>query len=70
MLVTWKQKQCILLLLALLVVVSESSRLPNWEQMLPKKLPKPTSAPSRGTNSVTVSSSSTDRYLPSSDGKV
>ncbi|CAN1130410.1 hypothetical protein LINPERPRIM_LOCUS13211 [Linum perenne] len=73
MLVSWKQKQhCILLitLLAVLVVMSESSRLPNWEQMMPKKLPTPHSAPSKRTNSISASSSSTDRYLPSSDGKV
>ncbi|KAF7829780.1 glutamate-gated kainate-type ion channel receptor subunit GluR5 [Senna tora] len=54
----------------------EGSRLPKefWEQMLPKKLPAPSSSPSRGTNSVSTTSSSTafktDHNLPSSDGKV
>ncbi|GKU98399.1 hypothetical protein SLEP1_g11410 [Rubroshorea leprosula] len=51
----------------------EASRLPNWEQMLPKKLPTPSSSPSKGTNSLTTSSSTavkTDTSLPSSDGKV
>ncbi|PHU19474.1 hypothetical protein BC332_10625 [Capsicum chinense] len=50
------------------------SRLPKastWEQMLPKKLPSPSSAPSKGTNSVTTSSTSAkiNRKLPSDDGK-
>ncbi|EYU32478.1 hypothetical protein MIMGU_mgv1a015916mg [Erythranthe guttata] len=54
--------------------MSEATRLPNaylFEQMLPKKLPVPSSAPSRGTNSVSTSSRSVevDRELPSSDGK-
>ncbi|PHT50364.1 hypothetical protein CQW23_10111 [Capsicum baccatum] len=50
------------------------SRLPKastWEQMVPKKLPSPSSAPSKGTNSVTTSSISAkiNRKLPSDDGK-
>lgn len=70
-------KQC-LMIIALLVastLVSEAARFPNWEQMLPKKLPSPSSSPSKGTNSVSTSSSSkavvVDTRLPSSsDGKV
>ncbi|KAJ7959216.1 Glutamate-gated kainate-type ion channel receptor subunit GluR5 [Quillaja saponaria] len=74
MLGSWRQK-CLVLTLLAFIVLSESSRLPKsyWEQMLPKKLPSPSSSPSRGTNSVTTSSSTalkTDRNLPSSDGKV
>ncbi|WRX30015.1 hypothetical protein QQP08_022502 [Theobroma cacao] len=53
----------------------QASRLPKeyWEQMLPKKLPAPSSSPSKGTNSVTISTSKavkTDRSLPSSDGNL
>ncbi|KAL8059555.1 hypothetical protein ABFX02_03G095400 [Erythranthe guttata] len=71
---TWRQK-CLFLSLLALILISEASRLPNaysFEQMLPKKLPVPSSAPSKGTNSVTASSKSVeiDRNLPSSDGKV
>ncbi|CAL1362669.1 unnamed protein product [Linum trigynum] len=79
--VSWRQKCCLIFitLLAVLVAVSEASRLPkpySWEQMLPKKLPTPSSAPSKGTNSITTASSSSmvkkDRYavVSSSDGKV
>lgn len=72
--VSWRHK-CLVLSLLALVFVSEGTRLPkayNWEQMLPKKLPTPSSAPSRGTNSVTASSKAVkmDQKLPSSDGKV
>lgn len=70
---SWKH-QCLLLTLLAIVVLSEGSRLPKeyWEQMLPKKLPSPSSSPSKGTNSVTPSSSSTmeNHALPTSDGKV
>ncbi|GKU98417.1 hypothetical protein SLEP1_g11427 [Rubroshorea leprosula] len=51
----------------------EASRLPNWEHVLPKKLPTLSSSPSKGTNSLTTSSSTavkTDTSPPSSDGKV
>ncbi|KAK7385088.1 hypothetical protein VNO78_30795 [Psophocarpus tetragonolobus] len=65
--------QCLLLTLLAFVVLSEGSRVPKeyWEQMLPKKLPSPSSSPSRGTNSVSPSSSSTTENdgLPTSDGK-
>ncbi|KAK7311498.1 hypothetical protein RJT34_09688 [Clitoria ternatea] len=70
----WRNHFLFLSLLAL-VVLSEGSRLPKdyWEQMLPKKLPSPSSSPSRGTNSVFATSSTTfqtNHTLPSSDGKV
>ncbi|KAL8481915.1 hypothetical protein ACS0TY_027615 [Phlomoides rotata] len=70
---SWTRK-CLILSFLALFFISEASRLPkayNWEQMLPKKLPTPSSAPSRGTNSVTQSSNATktDQKLPSSDGK-
>ncbi|KAG4963344.1 hypothetical protein JHK86_040212 [Glycine max] len=52
----------------------KGSRLPKeyWEQMMPKKLPSPSSSPSKGTNSVSPSSSLTTKNdgLPMSDGKV
>lgn len=62
-------------MLALASVSSEAARLPReyWEQMLPKKLPTPSSAPSKGTNSVAPSSSKAvkvDGNLPAKDGKV
>ncbi|GMI78363.1 hypothetical protein HRI_001505600 [Hibiscus trionum] len=74
MLVSWRHK-CLLFTLLAFIVLSESSRLPKeyWEQMLPKKLPTPSSSPSKGTNSVTTSTPKavkTDTGLPSSDGKV
>ncbi|KAL9331006.1 hypothetical protein ACSQ67_000616 [Phaseolus vulgaris] len=69
---SWRH-QCLLLTLLAFVILSEGSRLPKeyWEQMLPKKLPSPSSSPSKGTNSVTPSSSSTAESdgLPTSDGK-
>ncbi|XP_062160278.1 uncharacterized protein LOC133867495 [Alnus glutinosa] len=74
MLGSWRHK-CLLFTLLAFLLLSEASRLPKeyWEQMLPKKLPSPSSAPSKGTNSLTTSSSSTawkaNRDLPSSDGK-
>ncbi|KAG2665795.1 hypothetical protein I3843_15G024000 [Carya illinoinensis] len=66
--------KCLLLTLLASIVLSEASRLPKeyWEQMLPKKLPSPSSSPSKRTNSLTSSSSTTwraNRNLPSSDGK-
>ncbi|EXC32449.1 hypothetical protein L484_012616 [Morus notabilis] len=76
MLGSWRQKCLFLTLIFALVILSEASRLPksSWEQMLPKKLPSPNSSPSKGTNSVSTSSSSkevnVDKNLPSSDGKV
>lgn len=75
MLGSWRHK-CLLFTLLAFIVLSEGSRLPReyWEQMLPKKLPTPSSSPSKGTNSVTKSSSkAVEAYtkLPySSDGKV
>ncbi|KAF9609727.1 hypothetical protein IFM89_018175 [Coptis chinensis] len=66
---SWWYKGLVLSLLAF-IVLSESSRLPKavWEQMLPKYIPSPPSAPSRGSNSVSASHSTTlkvDRHLPS-----
>ncbi|PON40708.1 hypothetical protein PanWU01x14_295010 [Parasponia andersonii] len=75
MLGSWRYK-CLFFTLIAFILLSEASRLPKeyFEQMLPKKLPSPSSSPSKGTNSVTTSSSSNalkaDRNLPSSDGKV
>lgn len=80
MLGSWRYN-CLLFTLAALILLSASSSseasraLPKdcWEQMLPKKLPTPSSAPSKGTNSATKSSSKAFeacRSLPSSDGKV
>ncbi|KAG8660543.1 hypothetical protein MANES_02G171850v8 [Manihot esculenta] len=77
MLVSCMQKYLLFTLLAffLLISSSEASRLPKgyWKQMLPKKLPTPSSSPSKGTNSVPASSSPMARantVVPSSDGKV
>ena len=61
------------LLLALILISSEASRFPKdmWKQMLPKRLPSPSSAPSRGSNSVATASTDIEaqRKLPnSSDG--
>ncbi|OMO73365.1 glutamate-gated kainate-type ion channel receptor subunit GluR5 [Corchorus capsularis] len=71
---SWRHK---LLLFSLLtfILLSEASRLPKayFEQMLPKKLPTPSSSPSKGTNSLTTSTSKavkTDTSHLSSDGKV
>ncbi|KAK2659377.1 hypothetical protein Ddye_005910 [Dipteronia dyeriana] len=79
MLASWRQNciLCFTLLLAFDVLMSssEASRFPkaySFDQMLPKKLPTPSSAPSKGTNSVSTWSSTavkTDKNLPSSDGK-
>ncbi|KAL4596049.1 hypothetical protein ACB092_12G136100 [Castanea dentata] len=74
MLGSWRHK-CLLFTLLAFIVLSEASRLPKeyWEQMLPKKLPCPSSSPSKGTNSLSKSSSKAfkaNRNLPSSDGKV
>ncbi|CAB4289050.1 unnamed protein product [Prunus armeniaca] len=71
---SWRHK-CLLFTLVAFIVLSEASRLPKdcWQQMLPKKLPTPSSSPSKGTNSATKSSSKSleaHRKLPSSDGKV
>jgi len=69
----WR-KQFLFFILLTSVVVSQGSRFPKnyWEQMLPKKLPSPSSSPSKGTNSVPSSSSTTWKKdsIPSSDGKV
>lgn len=79
---SWRHhNKCLFLVLLLLAsfVVSEGSRLPkavHWDQMLPKKLPAPSSSPSKGTNAHTTSSHShtsvkAEKNLPSSvDGKV
>lgn len=73
MLGSWRQQFLLFTLLAF-VVLSKGSRLPKeyWKQMLPKKLPSPSSSPSKGTNSVVTTSSTTLKIdsLPSSDGKV
>ncbi|KAK8510585.1 hypothetical protein V6N13_110092 [Hibiscus sabdariffa] len=71
--VSWRHK-CLLFTLLAFIVISESSRLPKeyWEQMLPKKLPTPSSSPSKGTNSLKTSTPKTvktDVTMPSSDGK-
>jgi hypothetical protein len=64
------------ILLSFVVVSQGSSRFPKdyWEQMLPKKLPAPSSSPSKGTNYVPNNTSSTalkkDSLRSSSDGKV
>ncbi|KAJ6774159.1 hypothetical protein OIU79_017563 [Salix purpurea] len=75
MMVSWRQKFLLFTLLAFIVLASDASRLPGayWEQMLPKKLPTPSSSPSKGTNSVSRSYSTTiksDSDLSSTDGKV
>ncbi|KAG4154648.1 hypothetical protein ERO13_D03G062801v2 [Gossypium hirsutum] len=75
MLVSWRHKCLLIFSLLAFILLSEASRSPMvyWEQMLPKKLPTPSSSPSKGTNSVTMSTSKAvkpDRSLPSSDGKV
>ncbi|CAK7346884.1 unnamed protein product [Dovyalis caffra] len=75
MLVSWRQKCLLFTLLAFIVLSSEASRLPKayWEEMLPKKLPAPSSSPSKGTNSVSKSSSTmvtADSSPSPSDGKV
>ncbi|KAK8366639.1 hypothetical protein V6Z12_A02G132800 [Gossypium hirsutum] len=75
MLVSCRHKCLLILFLLAFILLSEASRSPKvyWEQMLPKKLPAPSSSPSKGTNSVTMSTSKAvkpDRSLPSSDGKV
>ncbi|XLR32600.1 hypothetical protein HN51_052550 [Arachis hypogaea] len=73
----WRHKLLVFTLLAFCVLSSsQGSRLPKeyWDQMLPKKLPSPSSSPSRGTNSVftTTSTAMKADNLPnsSSDGKV
>ncbi|GFZ09870.1 hypothetical protein Acr_21g0004690 [Actinidia rufa] len=70
---SWRHKCLLLSLVLVFFVLSEASRLPSWEQMMPKKLPSPSSSPSKGTNSASTSSSKaieTERNHPSSDGKV
>ncbi|KAF3440145.1 hypothetical protein FNV43_RR18423 [Rhamnella rubrinervis] len=73
---SWRHKCLLFTLLLAFIVLSQGSRLPKeyWKQMLPKKLPTPSSSPSKGTNSVTTSSSKAveaNSKLPySSDGKV
>jgi hypothetical protein len=63
------------ILLSFVVVSQGSSRFPKdyWEQMLPKKLPAPSSSPSKGTNFVPNTSSTAlknDSLRSSFDGKV
>ncbi|KAF8106021.1 hypothetical protein N665_0148s0009 [Sinapis alba] len=73
-----RQKCMFLALVSLLLLVSDASRFPqvHWEQMLPKKLPLPSSSPSKGTNSISKSSSTSSLNTNSrqssfsSDGKV
>ncbi|KAE9603957.1 hypothetical protein Lalb_Chr11g0066261 [Lupinus albus] len=74
MLGSWRHRFLLFTLLAF-VVISEGSRLipkEYFEQMLPKKLPSHSSSPSKGTNSVftTPSTTSKTNSLPSSDRKV
>ncbi|KAM1169338.1 hypothetical protein ACFX19_031675 [Malus domestica] len=69
---SWRHKCLLFTLVVSFIVLSEASRLPNWDQMLPKKLPTPSSSPSKGTNSAKNSSSNAleaHRNVPSSDGK-
>ncbi|KAK3008874.1 hypothetical protein RJ639_014830 [Escallonia herrerae] len=67
------KQMCLLLSLLAFIVLSEASRSPKsyWEQMLPKKFPTPSSSPSKGTNSVTTSSTTVEinQNILSSDGK-
>lgn len=71
-----RHKLLLLTVVITFLVFSEAtSRFPKevkWEQMLPKKFPTPSSAPSRGTNSVTNSDTAveTARRVPAADGKV
>ncbi|KAK4775622.1 hypothetical protein SAY87_023583 [Trapa incisa] len=57
----WRQGFLVLYLLTAFFLLSEfeveAMRLPRgfWEQMLPKKFPKSSSSPSRGTNSISSS---------------
>ena len=74
MLGSWSHKFLLLTILTFLVFSDATSRFPkemNWEQMLPKKLPTPSSAPSRGTNSVTSSETTMEakESVPSGGGK-
>lgn len=67
--------KCLLLSLLAFVLISEASRLPkeHWDQMMPKKIPTPSSSPSKGSNFVDTSNTAIEtqgRKLPSSDGKV
>ncbi|KAI3820073.1 hypothetical protein L1987_13929 [Smallanthus sonchifolius] len=70
-----RNKFLLLIIITFLAFSEATSRFPKeitWEQMVPKKFPTPSSAPSRGTNSVTDSDTmvETARRLPSADGKV
>ncbi|KAJ0615192.1 hypothetical protein HanIR_Chr02g0071221 [Helianthus annuus] len=58
--------------LAFSVATSRFPKEVSWEQMLPKKFPTPSSAPSKGTNALTNSDTTVEpaRSLPSADGKV
>lgn len=72
MIVSWRH-QCLLLVLVTFIVLSKGSRLLKhqyWEQILPKKLPSPSSSPSRGTNYVLTTLETDHNILPTSDGKV
>ncbi|OMO71238.1 hypothetical protein COLO4_28339 [Corchorus olitorius] len=71
---SWRHNLLLFTLLTF-ILLSEASRLPKayFEQMLPKKLPTPSSSPSKGTNSLTTSTSKAVKTYtshPSSDGKV
>ncbi|OWM63928.1 hypothetical protein CDL15_Pgr024765 [Punica granatum] len=76
---SWRNKYLVLSLLVAFIVMSElkveAARLPKefWEQMLPKKFPRPSSSPSKGTNSVSSSDPEPVKFgndLPTVDGKV
>lgn len=68
----WCNRLMVLVLLACFIQTQATSRSPCgcWDQMLPKIIPSPPSAPSRGTNSAQASSTSTkvDRKFPSRRG--
>ncbi|KAL8225688.1 hypothetical protein R6Q57_018245 [Mikania cordata] len=75
MLGSWKHKFLVLCFITSLAFSEATSRFPkdiSWEQMMPKKFPSPSSAPSKGTNSLTNSHTTLEavKILPSDDGKV
>ncbi|KAL8196754.1 hypothetical protein R6Q57_024517 [Mikania cordata] len=75
MVASLRHKFLLLTVITFLAFSEATSRLPKevtWEQMLPKKFLIPSSAPSRGTNSVTDSGTrvAKARSLPLADGKV
>ncbi|KAJ0926132.1 hypothetical protein HanRHA438_Chr04g0167531 [Helianthus annuus] len=73
---SFRRKFLLITIITFLAFSEATSRFPKevkWEQMLPKKFPTPSSAPSRGTNSESTADTmtvETARSLPSADGKV